>query len=125
NCNGVVDKDGFATLTNACTAGVGTCQNSGTIVCKTTTTSGCSATADPTKASDEKCDGLDNNCDGQIDERIVSTTQQSCTVDANCTVTTAGNCKLIGAGPARSCGCVGNVDCPSGYACQNGRCTGP
>ena len=69
NCNGIVDKDGFPTLGNSCTAGVGVCQNAGAIVCKTSTTAGCSASADPTRATDELCDGKDNDCNGLVDER--------------------------------------------------------
>jgi len=50
NCNGVVDKDGFPTLDNTCTAG-------------------CSVTASPSRAKDEECNDIDDNCDGQRDER--------------------------------------------------------
>jgi hypothetical protein len=69
NCNGVTDKDGFPTLGSSCSAGIGVCQNFGTIVCTTSTTSGCSVTASSNKAVDELCNGKDDNCDGQTDER--------------------------------------------------------
>jgi hypothetical protein len=69
NCNGVVDKDGFPTLGNSCAAGVGACQNTGTIVCTSATTAGCDVTASPNRAKDEECNDIDDNCDGQRDER--------------------------------------------------------
>jgi hypothetical protein len=69
NCNGIVDKDGFSSVGKPCAAGTGVCQNVGSIVCSTTTTVGCSASAAPGRAVDEECNGLDDNCDGQVDER--------------------------------------------------------
>jgi hypothetical protein len=84
NCNGVVDKDGFATLGTSCQVGTGACGTAGFIGCdrKTgdasfdksacMTVAGCSsslAAAQPTKATDEQCNGKDDDCDGQIDER--------------------------------------------------------
>jgi hypothetical protein len=69
NCNGTVDLDGFPTLGQSCTAGVGICQGSGTVVCKSSTSAGCNATATTNNAVDELCNGKDDDCDGQIDER--------------------------------------------------------
>ncbi len=68
NCNGVVDKDGFPTLGSACTAGLGVCLNSGTVICATATAIGCSASPSPARATDELCNGLDDDCNGLVDE---------------------------------------------------------
>ena len=47
--------------------------------------------------ADELCDGLDNNCDEQIDEGYLLMTDN------------------------KNCGTCGNI-CPPGYTCQNGNC---
>jgi hypothetical protein len=70
NCNGVVDKDGFPTLDKTCTAGQGACQNTGSIVCTSASAAGCSVVPAPERAKDEECNDIDDNCDGQRDERV-------------------------------------------------------
>jgi MYXO-CTERM domain-containing protein len=72
NCNGIADLDGFPLKGQTCSAGIGACQNTGSIVCTSLTTEGCSASPSPATATDEDCNGKDDNCDGQIDERIPS-----------------------------------------------------
>ena len=81
DCNGQVDD--LPGLGAACSAGQGACERAGTIVC---TPNGPACNAVAAGPRNETCDGIDNNCDGQVDE---------------------------GAGP--SCG-------PSGDGCVNGRC---
>ncbi|MEE2786051.1 MAG: MopE-related protein [Myxococcota bacterium] len=74
DCDGLIDEAGDnAALANkgaTCTVGIGACQQRGTLVCndeKTTTV--CTATAlEP--AAKESCNGLDDDCDGTIDEEI-------------------------------------------------------
>jgi hypothetical protein len=66
NCNGLVDED-FSDLSQPCKVGIGACERSGKMVCDTSKTKTvCSAT--PGQPSPELCDGIDNNCNGQVDE---------------------------------------------------------
>jgi hypothetical protein len=65
DCDGEIDE-GF-NVGDPCTVGIGVCQEYGVMVCTMDgSTTECSATAG--SASPEVCDGLDNDCDGEIDE---------------------------------------------------------
>ncbi len=68
NCNGTIDE-GFAGLAGPCSSGVGACVASGVVVCNPADRAGppiCNAVeGSPTT---ERCDGIDNNCNGTVDD---------------------------------------------------------
>jgi hypothetical protein len=70
DCDGVVDEgDLWADKGMLCTAGAGECRVAGQLVCDSVDPSAplvCDAI--PKQAQEEVCDGLDNNCDGVIDD---------------------------------------------------------
>ncbi len=66
DCDGQIDED-FAELGEACTVGLGLCENTGQIICDASgEATRCSAA--PRAPQEERCDGLDNNCNGSVDE---------------------------------------------------------
>jgi hypothetical protein len=68
DCDGETDED-FADKGDACSDGMGICRRTGTMVC---TSNGadteCSVTAGSPDAAESCGDGLDNNCNGRIDD---------------------------------------------------------
>jgi hypothetical protein len=64
DCDGVIDN-GYD-VGDPCTAGTGECKEYGVKVCKTDG-SGTECSVDPGSPTTEVCDGLDNDCDGVID----------------------------------------------------------
>ncbi len=65
NCDGDVDE-GFEDLGEPCTVGAGICEATGVWVCSEDNTLVCDATTGEPEA--ERCNGLDDDCDGEIDE---------------------------------------------------------
>jgi hypothetical protein len=75
NCDGIVDE-GFQ-VGASCSVNYGTCANPGTMVCSADFTKAvCDAAA--LQIGTEICNGLDDNCDGQIDENLVENCSTEC-----------------------------------------------
>ena len=65
DCDTFIDN-GFNDKGQECTVGMGACQATGVYVCATDTTVTCDAMPGSPEAED--CDGIDDDCDGRIDE---------------------------------------------------------
>ena len=68
DCDGNVDETFMAMKGTACTAGVGQCALSGSMICMSDALA-CSAT--PGTPSSESCDAIDNDCDAKVDESFL------------------------------------------------------
>ena len=69
NCNGQSDES-FVNLGKQCFVGQGACRGSSNFICDPNNALQllCPAMADNSKAADEACDDIDNDCDGAVDE---------------------------------------------------------
>jgi hypothetical protein len=105
-------------MPGVCSAGLNECVTGTTLKCKSTVT-----------ASAEVCDGLDNDCNGMVDDNAPCPNNQVC--DRGICVPPCGTGEFACA-PGDTCAdgfcvekaCVG-VTCAAGQTCKGGVCAGP
>jgi hypothetical protein len=68
DCDGEVDEN--FNVGEECVSGEGACGVTGSLICNEEGSTNCSATANMDATSDELCDGVDNDCDGTVDEEV-------------------------------------------------------
>jgi hypothetical protein len=96
NCNGTADENYVAVPT---TCGIGACRSTGQLICSGGTELN---TCTPGSPQPELCDGIDNNCNGVVDEDLIQ----------QCGVSNIGACRY----GEQTCingswgACVGNID---------------
>lgn len=140
DCDGMADED-FGTLGQGCTVGTGACENTGTIVCTSDgLTTECSAT--PGTPQNESCNGVDDNCNGSVDEGVktrfyfdadndgygTSSSQNHCNPSGNYRATATNDCNdsnsSINPGADENCESSIDYDCDNESTCGDSDCQG-
>ena len=67
DCDGQVDED-FPLTNTPCTVGLGACQNQGVLICDPNGSDSFICSVEPGAPSLEVCNGIDDDCDGLVDE---------------------------------------------------------
>ncbi|MCY1013549.1 hypothetical protein OV079_50085 [Nannocystis pusilla] len=109
DCDGDIDED-FA-VGDPCEVGVGECVAEGSLVCDDFGDVVCDAV--PGAPAPELCDGLDNDCDGEVDGDC-----SKCGIDLECGGPFSGRICVVGF-CVDGCRGAGNL-CPLGLECSSG-----
>jgi hypothetical protein len=115
DCNGLVD-DGVVVPATSCTTTLPGICSAGALTCSM----GALACAQTVRPTPEVCNGLDDNCEGHVDEGGVCGTGGTCVAPA---VRCDGNCVTF-ANDAANCGSCGHP-CATGQLCNGGVCVTP
>ena len=105
NCDGAADEG--LDVGAACTSGVGACGVTGAVACRPDGTAACDAA--PGAPSAESCDGIDNDCNGRVDDTGATETCDGADNDCDGTVDEGfgvGDACSVGQGACRAEGVV-------------------
>ncbi|MCB9642477.1 MAG: VWA domain-containing protein [Myxococcales bacterium] len=77
DCDGKIDET-WSALGQACQDGLGVCQKPGKMECSPDQTKAICVVKDPIQPQTERCNGQDDDCDGQTDEQLTRVCQHPC-----------------------------------------------